>query len=73
MLTGDKNKIYTLAKKKYFAGDTVGYYQSGNEFLHTENFILLDKLRRIRGVYNGTLEFEMERLKEDMGDLLKEE
>ena len=73
LLTGDKNKIYTLAKKKYFAGDTVGYYQSGNEFLHTENFILLDKLRRIRGVYNGTLEFEMERLKEDMGDLLKEE
>jgi protein SCO1/2 len=73
LLTGDREKIYSLARKQYFAGDTIGYYQSGDEFLHTENFILLDKHRRIRGVYNGTLEFEMERLKEDIGDLLKED
>lgn len=73
LLTGEKDKIYELAKKQYFAGDTVGYYQTGNEFLHTENFLLIDKHRRIRGVYNGTLAFEMERLKQDISDLLKEE
>ena len=73
LLTGDKAAIYALAKQQYYAGDTIGYYQTGNEFLHTENFILVDKHRRIRGVYNGTLGVEMDRLKEDIGVLKKEE
>jgi protein SCO1/2 len=73
LLTGKETEIYDLAKKQYFAGDTIGYYQTGNEFLHTENFILVDKLRRIRGVYNGTLPLEMERLTDDINTLLKEE
>ncbi|MBL0056798.1 MAG: SCO family protein [Chitinophagaceae bacterium] len=73
LLTGPREAIYTLAKKEYYAGDTIGFYQTGNEFLHTENVILLDKHRRIRGVYNGTLPLEMERLIEDIGTLKKEE
>lgn len=73
LLTGNENDIYRLAKKEYYAGDTIGYYQTGNEFLHTENFILVDKHRRIRGVYNGTLALEMERLIEDIGTLKKED
>ena len=73
LLTGSRDEIYRLAKKEYFAGDTVGYYQTGNEFLHTENFILVDKHRRIRGVYNGTLLLEMERLSEDIATLKKED
>jgi protein SCO1/2 len=73
LLTGKEDQIYDLAKKQYFAGDTVGYYQTGNEFLHTENFILVDKHRRIRGVYNGTLALEMERLMDDIGTLKKED
>ena len=73
LLTGDKDAIYTIAKKQYYAGDTVGYYQTGNEFLHTENFILVDKHRRIRGVYNGTLALEMERLGDDVETLRREE
>jgi protein SCO1/2 len=72
LLTGNENDIYALAKKQYFAGDTVGYYQTGNEFLHTENFILIDKHKRIRGVYNGTLLIEIERIKEDI-EILKQE
>jgi len=72
LLTGKEEDIYALAKKQYYAGDTIGYYQTGNEFLHTENFILVDKLRRIRGVYNGTLSLEMERLMEDIVTLKKE-
>lgn len=73
LLTGNEKDIYTLAKKQYFAGDTIGYYQTGNEFLHTENFILVDKHRRIRGVYNGTLALEMERLMDDIATLKREE
>ena len=72
LLTGKEEDIYSLAKKQYYAGDTIGYYQTGNEFLHTENFILIDKRRRIRGVYNGTLSLEAERLIDDINTLLKE-
>ena len=72
LLTGNKTKIYALAKQQYFAGDTIGYYQTNNEFLHTENFILIDRKRRIRGVYNGTLPVEMERLIDDITTLKKE-
>jgi protein SCO1/2 len=73
LLTGVQKDIYALAKQQYFAGDTVGYYQSGDEFLHTENFILIDKHRRIRGVYNGTLLVEIDRIKEDIQILKKED
>jgi len=73
LLTGNKEDIYRIAKKEYYAGDTIGFYQANNEFLHTENFILIDKHRRIRGVYNGTLALEMERLIEDIGTLKIEE
>ena len=73
LLTGREEDIYTIAKKQYYAGDTIGFYQSGNEFLHTENFILVDKQRRIRGVYNGTLPVEAQRLVDDINTLLKED
>lgn len=73
LLTGKRDEIYALARQQYYAGDTVGYYQTGKEFLHTENFILLDKHRRIRGVYNGTLPLEIERLTDDIATLKKEE
>lgn len=73
LLTGDKDKIYTIAKKQYFAGDSIGYYGKLNDFLHTENFILVDTHRRIRGVYNGTLPIEMDRIIEDILILKKED
>lgn len=73
LLTGNIDSIYNLAKKQYYAGDTIGYYQTGKEFLHTENFLLIDRERHIRGVYNGTLPIEMLRLEEDIATLKKEE
>ena len=73
LLTGEKEAIYTLAKKHYFAGDSIGYYGKLNDFLHTENFILVDSKRRIRGVYNGTLPVEMDRIIEDVIALKNEE
>jgi protein SCO1/2 len=72
LLTGDRDQIYKLAKKEYFAGDTVGFYSDKNEFLHTENFLLIDQKRRIRGVYNGTLQIEMQRLIDDI-EMLRQE
>jgi len=72
LLTGSKKEIYSLARQQYFAGDSIGVYQSDKDFLHTENFILIDKHRRIRGVYNGTLLVEIDRIKEDI-EILKHE
>ena len=59
LLTGNKDAIYTLARKAYFADDETGYNKTTNEFLHTENVLLIDKHGRIRGVYNGTIKLEM--------------
>lgn len=71
LTTGDKAHIYQLARKSYFAvldeGD--GGVQ---DFIHTENFILVDTKRRIRGFYDGTSETDMERLKEEIDILLNE-
>jgi protein SCO1/2 len=72
LLTGDKGAIYSIAKKQYFAGDSIGYFGKLNDFLHTENFILVDKKHRIRGVYNGTLPIEMDRIIEDITTLKEE-
>ncbi len=72
LLTGNRDSIYAIAKKHYFAGDSIGFYGNQRDFLHTENFILIDKHRRIRGVYNGTLRIEMERVIDDINTLKKE-
>lgn len=73
LLTGDASKIYTLARKSYFAEEEPGYNKDSTEFLHTEHCILVDKKGHIRGVYNATIKLEIKRLIEDIGILLKEE
>jgi protein SCO1/2 len=72
LLTGDKNEIYNLARTSYFADEDFKKTKDEDEFIHTENFILVDKKGRIRGVYNGTLALEIERLKRHI-NLLKNE
>ncbi|TMM30679.1 SCO family protein [Polaribacter aestuariivivens] len=69
--TGSKKHIYELARKSYFAVLDEG---DGGEddFIHTEQFVLVDKERRIRGYYDGTEKEDMEKLKKDIF-LLKEE
>lgn len=61
LVTGDKQQIYRIARSGYFA-DAVTSSAITTQFLHTENFILVDKHRHIRGVYNGTIELEVENL-----------
>ena len=69
LVTGDKKQIYELARKSYLAVQEDG---DGGPFdmIHTENFILVDQQRRIRGFYDGTKEEEMDRLLSDI-EILK--
>jgi protein SCO1/2 len=73
LTTGDRATITRLARESYFADDartTAG--GPSDALLHTENVVLVDAERRLRGVYNGTLAFEIERLLEDIRTLRKE-
>ncbi len=65
LVTGDKKQIYELARKSYLAVKSDG---DGGPFdmIHTENFILVDKERRIRGFYDGTDPEEMDKLLSDL-------
>ena len=67
--TGEKTHIYNLARKSYFAvveqGD--GDLQ---DFIHTSNFVLVDKEKQIRGVYDGTDTEELKRIIEDIKVLM---
>ncbi len=69
LVTGDKKQIYQLARKSYLAVKNDG---DGGPFdmIHTENFILVDKERRIRGFYDGTKTGDIEKLLKDL-DILK--
>jgi len=69
LVTGDKKQIYNLARKSYLAveDDPLGNY----DMIHTENFILIDKKKQIRGFYDGTLESEIIRLLDDIEILKK--
>ena len=71
LVTGDKKQIYELARKSYLAVKTDG---NGDEFdmIHTENFMLIDKQRQIRGFYDGTNPEDLERLFKDIEILKKE-
>ena len=71
-LTGNKAYIYKLARQSYFAEEDIGFNKDSTEFLHTEHFILVDKRKRIRGIYNGTLTLEMLQLVEDIKNLQNE-
>ncbi|KQC30404.1 SCO family protein [Flagellimonas eckloniae] len=65
LVTGDKKQIYELARKSYLAVKTDG---NGGPYdmIHTENFILVDKEKRIRGFYDGTDSKEIEKLLQDL-------
>ena len=71
LVTGEKKEIYKLARKSYLAVKTDG---NGDEYdmIHTENFILVDKKKRIRGFYDGTDDLDIEQLLKDI-EILKRE
>ncbi|MCL6217913.1 SCO family protein [Zunongwangia pacifica] len=71
LVTGDKKQIYDLARKSYLAAKSEG---DGGKYdmVHTENFVLVDKNRQIRGFYDGTNPEAIEELMEDI-KILKQE
>ena len=71
-LTGPKANIYRLARTSYFAEEAIGFTKDSTAFLHTEHFVLIDGTKRIRGIYNGTLDLEIDQLINDIKELKKE-
>jgi protein SCO1/2 len=72
LVTGDRDQIYKIARASYFADENFKKTKDESEFIHTENFVLVDKKGRIRGVYNGTLALDIQRLKRHI-EILKRE
>ena len=65
LLTGDKKEIYTLARKSYLVVKE-GKPEELYDMVHTENFVLVDRKKRVRGFYDGTSTEEVDRLIEDL-------
>ena len=70
LVTGDKKEIYDLARKSYLVAKDQPY--SPYDLVHTENFVLIDPQRRIRGFYDGTDPQAIETLIDDIAILKKE-
>ena len=69
LVTGDKKQIYDLARKSYLAVKSQGDDNYG--MIHTENFLLIDKEKRVRGTYDGTKEEDIKKLLKDIKILKK--
>ncbi len=72
-LTGSKEELYRLARKSFFVlkpAEAINLGDAGSDFIHTNNFILVDQQLRIRGYYDGTSISEVNELMEDIELLL---
>lgn len=72
LVTGDKKDIYYIARKSYLAVKT-GKPSELYDMVHTENFVLVDEKRRVRGFYDGTKREEVEKLLTDINFLSNKE
>lgn len=74
-LTGKKEQLYRLARTSFFVlkpAEAVNQGDVGSDFIHTNNFVLVDRQRRIRGYYDGTSSTDVDRLISDAKLLLQE-
>ena len=71
LVTGNKKEIYQLARKSYLVVKEDGY-GGPHDMIHTENFVLVDKQKRIRGYYDGTQASAMDDILRDIAILIKE-
>lgn len=74
-LTGSKEALYELARKSFFIlkpAEAQNLGDVGSDFIHTNNFVLVDRQGRIRGYYDGTSRMEVDELMKDMYRLLEE-
>jgi protein SCO1/2 len=72
LVTGDRKQIYDLGRKAYFVEENLGEVKTEDDFLHTENFVLIDKNKHIRGIYNGLNKTAVQQLIADIKTLKKE-
>jgi protein SCO1 len=77
-LTGTKEELYRLARKSYLAAPAIGdenfvAHAEGNDFVHTENLVLVDKKGRIRGIYDGLNKVRVDELITDLKKLIAQE
>lgn len=70
LLTGEKRELYRMARREYFAVMEQGTSFDEHDFIHTENLILVDEKKRIRGFYDGTSDLDTDRLIGDIKILL---
>lgn len=74
-LTGDKDKLYSLARTSFFVlkpAEAKNLGDVGSDFIHTNNFVLVDRKMRIRGYYDGTNYDSVSDLIHDIDLLLRE-
>ena len=75
-LTGEKDALYRLARTSYFVlkpAEARNLGDAGSDFIHTNNFVLVDREMRIRGYYDGTKQAEVTKMMSDMELLLEED
>ena len=70
LMTGDKKQIYDLARKSYLVAKAIPDGKN-HGMIHTENFVLVDRDKRIRGFYDGTNIEDMNKLLDDIQILIK--
>ncbi len=73
LATGTQEEIYKLGRKDYFVEEDLGLEKEEDEFLHTENFVLVDKNKHIRGIYNGLNKTSVKQLVKDVRTLQDEQ
>ena len=71
LLTGERSIIYDLGRNQYFIEEDLGLEKDPDDFIHTENFVLIDQKRRIRGIYNGLNKSDVKQLIADIKTLEK--
>lgn len=72
LLTGDRQEIYSLGRNDYFIEEDLGVEKEVDDFLHTENFVLIDQEKYIRGIYNGLNKSDINQLIADIQTLKKQ-
>lgn len=72
LVTGDRAEIYNLGRNFYFVEEDLGLEKAADDFLHTENFVLVDHNRHIRGIYNGLNKTAIQQLIADVKTLQEE-
>lgn len=73
LVTGTQQEIYKLGRKDYFVEESLGLAKDEDEFLHTENFVLVDGNGHIRGIYNGLNTTSVNQLMADIRALKNEQ